>query len=69
MYKYRVKQHLIILKLYSVPINKILVKKFITVKVSQNLNLISTDHLIPKQLAEYKISKLECENIKLSFEI
>ena len=32
--KYRVKQHLIVLKLESLSINKILVTKFVTVKVS-----------------------------------
>ena len=42
MYKYSVKQHLIVLKLDSVSINKILVTKFVTVKVSQNLNLMQT---------------------------
>ena len=40
MCRYRVNQHLIVLNLYSVPINKILVKEFITVKVSLNLNLM-----------------------------
>ena len=40
MCKYRVKQHLIVLKLDSVSVNKILVKKFVTVKVSQNLNVM-----------------------------
>ena len=34
MCKYRLKQHLIVLKLDSVSINKILVTKFVTVKVS-----------------------------------
>ena len=38
---YRVKQHLIVLKFIdNVSINKVLVTKFVTVKVSQNLNLI-----------------------------
>ena len=40
MCRYRVNQHLIVLNIYSVPINKILVKQFITVKVSLNLNLM-----------------------------
>ena len=40
MCKYRVKQHLIVLKLDSVSVNKILAKKFVTVKVSQNLNVM-----------------------------
>ena len=38
--KFRVNQHLIILNLYSVSIRIILVTGFITVKVSQNLNLM-----------------------------
>ena len=37
---YRVNLHLIVLNLYSVSINKIIVTEFITVKVSQNLNLM-----------------------------
>ena len=37
MCKHRVDQHLIVLNLYSVSINKILVLKFMTVKVPQNL--------------------------------
>ena len=40
MFMYRVYQHLIVLNLYSVSINKILVTKFITVKKLQNLNLM-----------------------------
>ena len=40
MCKYRVKQHLIVLKLDSVSVNKTLAKKFVTVKVSQNLNVM-----------------------------
>ena len=40
MCKYRVKQHLIVLKLDSVSIDKIIVTKFVTMKVSQNLNLM-----------------------------
>ena len=40
MCKYRVKQYLIVLKLDCVSINKILVMKFVTVRVSYNLNLI-----------------------------
>ena len=39
MCRYRVNQHRIVLKLDIVSINKILVTKFATVKVSQNLNL------------------------------
>ena len=38
--KYRVKQYLIVIKIDSVSINKILVTKFVTVKVSQNLNVM-----------------------------
>ena len=37
MCKHRVDQHLIVLNLYGVSINKILVLKFMTVKVPQNL--------------------------------
>ena len=42
MYRYRVKQHLIVLKLDSVSVNKILVPRFVTVKVLQNLNLMQS---------------------------
>ena len=59
MCKYRVKQHLIVLKLDSVSVNKILVKKFVTVKVSQNLNvmqLLSTQW--DQQLIRYVFSKV-----------
>ena len=42
MCKYRVKQDLIVLKLDSVSSNKTLVTKFVTVKVSQNLNLMQS---------------------------
>ena len=42
MYRYRVNQDLIVLNLYSVSINKILVTKFITAKLSQKLNVMST---------------------------
>ena len=38
MCRYIVDQHLIVLNLYNVLINKILVLKFMAVKVSQNLN-------------------------------
>ena len=44
---YRVNQHLIVLNLYSVSINKILVMEFITVEVSQNLNLIYVNTMKP----------------------
>ena len=40
MCRYRVDQHLIILNLYSVSLNKILVTEFITVKSSQNLHFM-----------------------------
>ena len=40
-----VNQHLIFLNLYSVSISKIAVKEFITVKFSQNLNLIDIRHV------------------------
>ena len=42
MCKYRVKLDLIVLKLDRVSINKILFTKFVTVKASQNLNLIQS---------------------------
>ena len=44
MCEFRVKQHLIVMKvkLNSVSINKSLVTKFVTVKVSQNLNLMKS---------------------------
>ena len=42
MCKYRIKQGLIVLKLNSASINKILVTKFLTLKVSQNLNLMQS---------------------------
>ena len=40
MCMYRVNQHLIVLNIESVSINKVLVTEFISVKVSQNLNLM-----------------------------
>ena len=40
MCRYKVKQHLIVLKLDSVSINKILVTNFVTMHVSQNLNFM-----------------------------
>ena len=44
MREFRVKQHLIVMKvkLNSISINKFLVTKFVTVKVSQNLNLMKS---------------------------
>ena len=42
--RYRVNQHLIVLNLDSASINKILVTEFITVKVSQGLNLELMNH-------------------------
>ena len=42
MCKYRVKQRLVVLKLGSVSINNVLVTKFVTVKDSQNLNLMQS---------------------------
>ena len=68
MCKYRVKQYLIVLKLDCVSINKILVMKFVTVRVSYNLNL--TQSLSTKwnqQLSGYVFSKvIECveQNIR-----
>ena len=59
MCKYRVKQDLIVLKLDSVSINKILVTKFVTVKVSHNLNLMhSLSTQWNKQLIKYKLSRV-----------
>ena len=40
MHMYRVNQHLIVLNLDNITINKVLLTEFITVKVSQNLNLM-----------------------------
>ena len=37
---YRVKQNLIVVKLDSISMNKVLVTEFVTVKVLKNLNLI-----------------------------
>ena len=57
--KYMVNQHLVLLYLYSVSINKILVTEFTTVRVSHNLNLmwnISTHW--NQQLIKYVSSKL-----------
>ena len=68
MCKYRVKQYLIVLKLDCVSINKILVMKFVTVRVSYNLNLMQ---ILPtqwnQQLIRYVFSKvIECleQNIR-----
>ena len=62
MGKYRVKQHLKVIKIDSVSINKILVTKFVTVKVSQNPNVmqrLSTQW--NQQLIRYVFSKvIEC---------
>ena len=49
MRRYRVNRHLIVLKLESVSINKVLVTEFVAVKVSQNLNFIQhseTNYLV-----------------------
>ena len=68
MCNYRVKQDLIVLKLDSVSINKILVTKFVTVKVSQNLNLMqSLSTQWNQQLIRYVFSRvMECleQNIR-----
>ena len=42
--RYRANQHLMVLNLDSTSINKILVKEFVTVKVSQDLNLKLMSH-------------------------
>ena len=58
MYRYRVKQHLTVLKLDSVSINKILVTKIVTMKVSQNLNLMKNmSTQWNQQLSRYVFSK------------
>ena len=68
MFKYSVKQYLTVLKLDCVSINKSLVMKFVTVRVSYNLNL--TQGLSTKwnqQLTGYVFSKvIECleQNIR-----
>ena len=59
MCRYKVKQHLIVLKLDSVSINKILVTNFVTMHVSQNLNFmwnVSTQW--NQQLIRYVFSKV-----------
>ena len=40
MCRYRVKQNLIVLRLDSISMNKVLVTEFVTVKVLKNLSLI-----------------------------
>ena len=58
IFRCRVNEHVIVLYLYNVSINKILGTEFITVKVSQNLNL-STQWSY--QLSRYMFSKfVEC---------
>ena len=68
MCKYRVKQYLIVLKLDCVSINKILVMKFVTVRVSYNLNLMqSLSTHWNQQFIRYVFSKvIECleQNIR-----
>ena len=59
MCKYRVKQYLIVVKLNCVSINKILVVKFVTVRVSYNLNLMqSLSTLWNQQLIRCVFSKV-----------
>ena len=59
MRKYRVKQCLIVLKLDCVSINKILVVKFVTVRVSYNLNLMqSLSTQWNQELIKYVFSKV-----------
>ena len=68
MCKYRVKQYLIVLKLDCVSINKIIVMKFVTVRVSYNLNLMqSLSTQWNQQLIRYVFSRvIECleQNIR-----
>ena len=59
MRNYRVKQHLIVLKLDSVSVNEILVTKFVTVKVSRTLNLMqSLSKQWNQQLSWYVFSEV-----------
>ena len=73
MCKHKLKQHLIVLKLDYVLINKILVTKFATVKVSQNLNLMqSLSTQWNQQLSRDMVSKvIEClkQNIRKQIEL
>ena len=68
MCKYRVKQDLLNSYKVSVWINKVLVTKFITVKISQNLNLMqSLSTQWNQQLIRYVFSRvIECleQNIR-----
>ena len=72
MCKYRVNRYLIVLKLDHVSINKILVMKFVTVRVSYNLNLTqSLSTQWNQQLSGYVLSKvIECleQNIRKQFD-
>ena len=59
MHMYRVNQHLIVLNLDNITINKVLLTEFITVKVSQNLNLMQ--NMLTQwnqQLSRYVFSKV-----------
>ena len=62
MCKHRVDQHLIVLNLYSVSINKILVLKFMTVKVPQNLKSmqknVNTVTSTTFQVREFKSNRM-----------
>ena len=68
MCKYRVNQHLIILNLGNFSINKVLVTEFITVKLSQNLNLMwNMSTQWNQQFSKHVFSKvIECfeQNIR-----
>ena len=73
MCKHKLKQHLIVLNLDYALINKILVTKFATVKVSQNLNLMqSLSTQWNQQLSRDMVSKvIEClkQNIRKQIEL
>ena len=65
MCRYRVNQHLIALHLYIVSINEYITTEFMTVKLSQNLNLMwSMSMKWNWQLSSYMFSKvIECLGI------
>ena len=81
MCRYRINQHLMVLKLDRVSINKSLASESVTLKVSQYLNMmqnmsngwgktfgnksIAKDHQIPNKWTDYKIFELKYGNTKL----
>ena len=56
--RYRLNQHLIVLSLCNVSINKILITEFITVKVSQNFIFDANTMKWNQQLSRYVFSKV-----------